>query len=64
MLTCSCAAPDVEFTAIKDISTGIVLLQARCECCGKTASGFGSDIEQALSEVNKKWKRSIRHRPR
>lgn len=57
MLTCTCDAPDIEYTVVKDECDKIILLQAYCSNCGKSASGFGLTVEQALKEVGKEWRK-------
>lgn len=57
MLTCSCQTSNIEYVVAKDEASGVILLQAHCECCGKTASAFGRTVEQALARVQRNWKR-------
>ena len=64
MIECKCDAPDVEFTVVKDLKSGLILIQASCSNCGMLANGYGRTVEQALLEVHKEWKRNIRRQHR
>ena len=53
-MTCNCGG-NVEFTLAKDISSGWMIMQACCEECGKSATGYGKTVEDTLTEVKKNW---------
>ena len=57
MIECNCKEPHVEYIVAKDCLSKIILVQAYCENCGRTASGKGYKVEEALKEVEKKWKK-------
>ena len=56
MIECTCGNQDVEFTVVKDIASGCIILEARCNNCGKSATGFGISVEQALKRATRKWR--------
>ena len=56
MIECTCAAPHVEFTLAKDMKTKVITLEARCENCGKSSTGFGITVEQALKRATRNWR--------
>lgn len=58
MIECSCGSSDVEFTVVKDVKSGVILLEANCKNCGRRKSSFGTSVEQALKRVTKKWSNS------
>lgn len=62
MIECKCENPDVEFTVVKDLASGLILLEARCENCGKSAEGYGRTVQQALMEVHRNWKKRKRQK--
>lgn len=62
MIECVCDAPDLEFTVAKDLDSKLILIEAHCENCGRSAEGYGRSVEQALMEVRRNWKKIIRHR--
>lgn len=57
MIQCTCSAPAVEFTVVKDELSKVILLEAYCHNCGKMAHGKGKTLEQALREVGKEWRK-------
>ena len=70
MIECTCSDPQVEFTVAKDLETKVIILEARCENCGRSSTGFGVTVEQALKRATRNWRENcqkikhIRHRLR
>ena len=60
MIECTCDDPNLEFTMAKDMSSKLILIEAHCENCGRSAEGYGRSVEQALMEVRRNWKKGIR----
>ena len=59
MIECVCDDPNLEFTMVKDMSSKLILIEAHC---GRSAEGYGRSVEQALMEVRRNWKKTIRRR--